>query len=208
MTEIDNAEIDAVVTEAREGFDLGARLKGRKLRDGAITLFLDEEAGEALGDASEGTNAYGVKYQTREGVLGALADATSEDDIARLEAERDELIAALEATALVVKFRAVPAIVVKDSRRKAKETLKIKGSVPEYLEEDFSVVFVDHVLAASITSIEDRVSGGVNGKQTYEQIKQLGEYLPRDEFQRLVAKQSEVQTKNTIGESVTGSADF
>jgi hypothetical protein len=65
----------------KRGFDLKARLEGRGLRRGSITLYLDEEKGVELGDAYDVRNQLGgFIRRERSGVIGDL-------DIAREQRE-------------------------------------------------------------------------------------------------------------------------
>ena len=217
-----NAEIQEIITEAKGTFDLRARLQGRKLREDNIVLYLDQDAGDELGQDREEKNDFGVRTTVREGVLGRLADLngtleTVEDrdvkdalevEILTLEAKRLALLARLEATGLNVKLRAVPRVVVKDCKRQAKKAVGIRGKVSEADEEAYSDSFTAHLLSAVIVTIEDRESGGETGKLSVQDAALLDEQLPDDQFARLLEKQNDVQLKNTVGEGVTDQADF
>lgn len=210
----DQEEYDSLREEAAGSFDLKARLQGLAGREGQITLYLDEEAGLELGTAHDQKNNFGITIgRVQEGVLGDIdkldteAD-TYDADLAKLEARRDELIARLRASALVVKLRAVPPVVAKGAKRRAKETLKIKGKVPEDQLAEFSDAYLAHLLSDTIVSITDAASGGSQGKLTYEDARALQDYLPEQQFTRLDNKLAEVQFKDAVDESITSDSDF
>src|SRR5687768_9714352 len=139
-----NAELEKIVADTKRGFDLKARLKNRGLRKATLTLFLDDEKGAELGWAHDLTDALGnVVGREQEGVVGELelaqqkledwlnnkghGDRTQEEidghrvtlanKVIELEAQRDELIAELTKTAIVVKLCAVPPKIQKDCHR-------------------------------------------------------------------------------------------
>jgi hypothetical protein len=207
-------EYDALRETAATGFDLKARLQGLAGREGQITLYLDEEAGLELGTAHDEKNNFGITVgRVQEGVLGEIDKLDTESDtyaadLAKLEAKRNELIAKIQNSAFIVKLRAIPPIVAKGAKRRAKETLKIKGKVPEDQLGDFSDAYLAHLLSDTIVSITDVASGGVQGKLTYEDARALQDYLPQQQFTRLDNKLAEVQFKDAVDESVQGDQDF
>lgn len=216
-------EIQAVVTEAKEGFDLKKRLQGRALREAHITLYLDETTGEELGEASDTpiTNDFGLvvrRVVVREGVLGDIADLgaadgdeTPEDREKRatLEARKTELLARLEQTAITVHLRAVPPLVVTDVRRSTKLALDIKGkNIPDEREEEFNLAHNARLLAAALVSIRDHESNTINSKPDLDDATNLADYLPFSEYARLRTKMTEVLFKNAVAEAVTDDADF
>ena len=206
--------IEQHVAETQQGFDLKKRLQGIGLREGQITLFTDHETGEALGTARDVKNQLGITVdRVQVGILGDIDKLNPEsktyaEDLAALEVQRDELIAKLQETALVVKLRAVPPIIAKDGRRRAKVSLGIKGEVPADRTEEFDDAFTAHLLSDTIVSIEDVASGAVNGKQTYEDCRTLKEFLPPDQWQRLDHKLAEVQYKEAVSEAISSDTDF
>jgi len=210
----DQEEYDSLREEATGSFDLTARLQGLAGREGQITLYLDEEAGLELGTAHDETNNFGITVgRKQEGVLGEIDKLDTESDsyaadLARLEAKRDEMIAKIQQSALIVKLHSVPPVVAKGAKRRAKETLKIKGKVSEDQLGDFSDAYLAHLLSDTIVSITDVASGGVQSKLTYEGARALKDYLPDQQFTRLDNKLAEIQFKDAIDESIASDSDF
>lgn len=200
--------------EAAATFDLKARLQNRGLREGQITLYLDEEAGLELGSARDSKNQLGITVgRIQEGVLGEIdkLDPESEsyaDDLVALEVKRDELIKRLEDSALIFKLRAVPPVIAKSAKRRAKETLNIKGKVGEDRIEDFNESYLAHLLSDTIVSITDASTGAVQGKLSYDEAKMLRDYLPEQQYSRLDLKLAEIQFKDAVDESIASETDF
>lgn len=202
-------QYDTLRSEAAEGFDLKARLQNRGLREGQITLYLDEEAGLELGSARDVKNQLQIVVgRVQEGILGELDKLGEDDDRTELEAKRDALIKKLEASALIVKLRAVPPVIAKSARRRAKDSLKIKGKIADDQIEDYNDLYLAYLLSDTIVSITDVASGGVQGKLSYEDAKALKEYLPDQQFGRLDNKLAEIQFKDAVDESVSSDSDF
>lgn len=201
-----------IIAEAKQGFDLETRLRNRGLREGEITLYTDEALGQKLGEARDVVNQWGAfvrRVQT--GVLGEIDRLDPDQDatrIAELEAERDEIIEELNRTSLTVKLRAVPPIIARDAKRRAKATLNIKGKIGEDQEEEFNDAFTAHVLSDLIVSIRDNETGAENGKQTYQDCVALHDLLPASEYRRLDAKVAEIQYSDAVSEAITRDPDF
>jgi hypothetical protein len=231
----------------KKGFDLKARLKGRGLRKGSITLYLDELTGPELGWAYDLTNKLGFFVKrVRHGVLGELdnveelkAKTTAAYDLAsaaedlkpaektkltkeynsiiaafdakinELESQRDDLVQEITHSGLTIAAQAVPTVIQKDCRRKAKATLEIKGkNIPEDLAEDFEMCEQAHLMAAMIQSITDNATGHVNLGATYEDAVDLMGMLPPGQFQRLDAMLGDLQFTDNISLSIESQEDF
>ena len=212
------AELKDRVKTTKRGFDLQARLKGRGLRRGSITLFLDEEKGPELGWAFDRTDPLGnVVGREREGVLGKIdeieASAGTKADKAKalepLQKQRDALIEELTKTAIVIHLRAVPPVIQKDCRRKAKQTLEITTKdIPDALLEEYNLSFSAHLMALMLQSITDNESGETNTEITYEDAVDLMGYLPPGQWQRLDELMGKVQFTDAISLSIEGQEDF
>jgi hypothetical protein len=223
-------KIEGIAVTAKKGFDLQARLKGRGLRRASITLFLDEEKGVELGwarDVKDGLgNTLGVD---RSGVLGDLDLAVAnlaatevlakgpkaadvkqaQQRVAELEARRDELVAELTKSGLVIQMRAVPPVIQKDCRRRAKDTLNITAkNVPDEIMEEFSVSNTAHLMTVMFQSITDNESGEVSDSVSYDDAISLIEYLPTGQMSRLDVLMGEVQFTDAISESIESQEDF
>lgn len=210
----DEDEYTTLRDNAASNFDLRARLQKRGLREGQITLYLDEDTGDELGTARDVKNQFGIVVERiQEGVLGEIDKLDPEADdyeaaLRDLEAQKAALVEKLESTALIVKLRAVPPVIAKSAKRKARETLKIKGKVADEQIEDYNDAYLAHLLSDTIVSITDVESGAVNGKQTYEDCRALKELLPDQQFGRLDAKLADVQFADAVDASIASDSDF
>lgn len=200
--------VEEIVTEARKTFDLSARIKGRNLREGHVTVFTDEVAGAELGGDEEMKNAFGiVTGRNRWGALGDIAEAIaadSEADVTELQAAAEEAKAALEESALTFHLRAVPELVVKGARRAAK---KAHGTLPDAVNEYNSTLYAN-LLASTIHKVVDADGAEQTGKLTVEAAADLEDYLPVHEYVKLVALLQEIQFKQAVSDSATGEASF
>ena len=225
-------QVDKIAGTTKKGFDLSARLKNRGLRKATITLFLEDEKGLELGwDRNFLDQFDNIIAPDREGVIGKLAmlvvdqaailaarDESNkktkaptglEEEIATLAARRDELVAELTATAIVIKMRAVPPVIQKDTRRKAKDTLKItEKSVPDDKMDEFSIAQTAHLMMVMFQSITDNATGDTNTDITFDDAVALMDYLPRGQYERLDQMMGQVQFTDSISRSIEGQEDF
>lgn len=232
-------ELEKIVSTTKRGFDLKARLKGRGLRKGRITLYLDEEIGVKLGQAEDMFDALGNKVErVREGVLGDLdvlqerkaaavagheAEANSEGKhdasaldtkeidkhIAQLEAKRDKLVKELTQSSIVIHMRAVPPVIHKDLRRRARKTLGIEEkNIPEDRQEEYNLAHTAHLMSAMFQSVTDSETGEVNTETTYEDAVDMMNELPPGQFERLDLLMGKVQYTDSISRSIEGQEDF
>lgn len=129
--------------------------------------------------------------------------------IAGLEKQRDDLIAELTGTALVFSLRAVPPVIQKNCRRKARETLGIEAKgVPADKIDDFNEAFTAHLMSEVIVSVTDNESGGVNTETTYADCIEYLEQLPPGQFARLDDALGRVQFTDSISREIEGQEDF
>lgn len=222
-------EIDKMVKTTKRGFDVKARLRNRGLRRGSITIYLNEEMGPELGWAYDKLDGFGnVVRREREGVIGEIdslkddqqkildarepsSDAPTglEDKAAELEAKRDELIAELAKTAMHFELRAVPPVIQKDMRRRARQTLGIKEKdIPEGLTEEFNTAEAAHLMTVIIQSVKDNETGGVNTEVTYEDAIDMMGYIPPAQFARLDELMGKIQFTDAISREIESQEDF
>ena len=218
-------QVDKLVETTKKNFNLQERLKNRGLRRGSITLFMDDDKGAELGWVRDIEDAFGnVTSKETVGVLGLLAlaeDARGAEGVtpaglkkldarvAELEKQRDELIAELTKTALVIQLRAVPPIVQKDTRRKARATLGITDkSIPEDKAEEFNVAQTAHLMTVMTQSVTDNSTGDVNDSLAFEDAIALMDYLSAQQFKRLDRIMGELQFTDAISESIESQEDF
>lgn len=213
MTNIEE-EIKEVAEEAREGFDLKGFLQARKFRTDTITLYTDEVAGVALGDArDEDKTVFGTKIGTervRYGLLGEIDALDPEEDagkIAELKATAAELKATLEETSITLTLQSVPQIVNESATRHAKKALSIKGKIPEDREDEYYAQRDSHLFSNIIKSAS-LPSGETKPKLTPSEVGDLRSYLPSSEWTRLVMAITELQFKQAVGTAAVSDADF
>lgn len=222
MSDSIESEIQAIVDDAQDNFDLGARLRSRSVRTKNVRVYTDEVTGDKLGGAEiiEELNADGIRVRkprswglTAELIaLKALKEPSEEqvEQIAQLELEIKGLAKKLESTAIDFTLRAIPKVIKKDAKRAAREHLGIKGKLSiedprfeDFLDEEDAQLF--HRVVASFTDHEDgRTRRGIS----LENARALKAYLPEGEYSRLITALRELLWQNAIAEKVTEDADF
>lgn len=132
-----------------------------------------------------------------------------EEKIADLEAKRDELIVELAKTAMHFELRAVPPIIQKDMRRRARQTLEIKEKdIPEGLTEEFNTAEAAHLMTVIIQSVKDNETGEVNTEVTYEDAIDMMGYIPPAQFARLDELMGKIQFTDAISREIESQEDF
>jgi hypothetical protein len=130
-------------------------------------------------------------------------------EIAKLTVERDKLIEEMNATALIIKMRAVPPVIQKDCRRKAKALLKITSkNIPEEMQEAFQETHAAFLMSVLFESVTDTESGGVIEATTYEDAIEYIKYLPSGQYERLDIAMGKVQYTDAISREIEGQEDF
>lgn len=130
-------------------------------------------------------------------------------EIEKLEGERDVLVAELTKTALTVNLRAVPPVIQKDARRRARTSLGItEKGIPEDRAEELAVSETAHLMSMVIQSIMDNQTGEVNAETSYEDAIDLMGYLPPGQYARLDQKIGELQFMDAISLSIESQEDF
>lgn len=195
MTDFDIEDIQETATEARTSFSLRDRLMGRSQIEREVTVFTDEVSAERYS-------------QLKVLIEAARLVEQPEEDIEALEAELKEVAREVYSTGLTFWLRAVPEIIVKDVRRKTKKNLKIKGPIPAERTEEYAEAFTATLLTKAVVKYKDHESGEVIPQLTFQEARDLDDYLPREEFKKLDNKLSELQYRNAISDAVTEDADF
>lgn len=230
-------EFDEIMDEARTGFDLRDRLAGVRRRQKTVTVFTDSETGAELGgvetkylpgtDIVQGKRRWGVQGRLDElrekadslakriEQTPTLADeyrqeiAALEEEMKGLSDEASTLLKKLQETALIFKMQALPDIIIRDTRRKARKALDIKGKdIPESMQEQYGLEHVATLLAASVQSWKDNSDGKVYDSLSVQQARDLRDYLPAGQFPLLDEAMLELSFQASIGEHATDSADF
>src|SRR5690606_32207638 len=101
--------------------------------------------------------------------------------------EAKELQAKLDETALEFTLRAVPELVIKDSRRKANRNLGIKpkGGTTAEQDEDLRDEFLAILLSASVVSYTDRESGVTRSSLALDDARVLKQFLLQEEWAKI-----------------------
>lgn len=208
MPDIDIVDIEATAAEAKEDFELIETLRGAQKREGSIMLFTDEVLAEQHGEAVAAL-AEAKKEETDSEGFPIERSAESQKLIDALELATEQALAELKKTAITVKLRAVPPLIMKACRRKARKEIGLKGKgIPQDLAEEFSEAFTTHLLAELCTGYINHKTGTERSAITVTGAKALRDLLPEPEWDRLDLKMGDIQFKNVISESATAQADF
>lgn len=226
-----------VVTEARKTFDLRARLAGAKRRTKTVTVFTDDATGALLGGAvDEKIGEYKTGRKIRTGLIGELDAITdqaqgainlldeNDDDYEaavtlineRLQADSKAVVAKIKKLRAQMKkssmeftLQALPDLVMRDVRRKARKALDIaEKGIPEALQESYNLKYSAIIIAASVVSWTDHESGESFNELTVEQAEALQDYLPVGQYQQLDKAVLELSIEMTITNAATDSPDF
>lgn len=207
-------DIEQIATEARSGFDLRARLTGRKLRTGSLTVYTDEVAGELHREAV--ADADRIKKSVREAFLDPetgeeLRAGVPLDEVALADAEQRaaEAVATLDETALTFEWRAVPPIIEAEARRKSLAKFTIgTGPVSSADTPDFKDYFGAFIFAKAVRRFRDHESGNVVETFSLEDAQALQQFLPRTEWERLYGAFGKDQFQQAITHEATDTPDF
>lgn len=195
----DAVNIEETVTEARETFSLRERLMNRPQRTGEVTVFTDEVLGRKHQELS---------LQLEAARLVSDDSDESNERIAEIEKELREVATEVYKTGLTFSLRAVPEIVVKDVRRKTRKNLNIKGKIPEDRLEEFNDAFTAGIFSKAIEGFRDHESDAKVDTFTYQDARDLADYLPKSEWEKVDRAVGDIQFSNSISEAVTEDADF
>jgi uncharacterized protein (UPF0335 family) len=200
------------------GYPMPQRRRKRSGVIGDLDALYEEKAGveeriskEVLDNASDGKPETAEEADGRHKIHSKYEDVLKSltEQIENLEERKAELIAELEKTGLVVQLRAVPPVIEKDCRRKAKETLGIQSkNVPEDLMEDMRKTELAHLMTVTIQSIPDIATDTVNDDVTYQDAIDLMDLLPPGQWSRLDEKLYEVQFTDAISRQIESQEDF
>jgi len=193
VNEID--DMQAIATEAKEGFDLMARLEERPTRTMDVPVFTDEVLGEQHAAVSRDLE---------------VAKLTSPDpeDYSGLAAEVQRLAKEVYATGFTVSLRAIPKIVVKKADRETRKALGIKGTPHPDIIEEFSEQYTARVLRDSISKVTDHKTGAVKTSLTVDEVRAFADFLPTGEYDKIDAAMSNLSLTAQISDAVTADADF
>ena len=222
---------EQVAEEARSSFGLSERLAGITKRTRTVTAYTDEIAGEALGGVETiympgtelvtGTRRWGVageQADLRDEIKTLLAGeevdeeqvASAKKRAAALERKAKALRKTLEETALTFTLRAVPELVMKDSRRKAYRHLKLKskGGLTDEQREDLGLEYLARVLSKMVVEWSDASTGEKHEYLPLEDARALQAHLLPEEWGKIETTIDELQARKAIGDAATADADF
>lgn len=187
--------IDGITAEAKKTFSLGDRLENRGYREDTLVLYTDDE------------HAYAHSV-----VAAKLQQATlrgDEDAVANLTSQLEQLAELTRASRVTVTLQAIPAIVLKDIKRKARKAFVKKGPIPEEKLDDYLEVFNHYVVGSCIRRVVD-ADGAVDETNwlDHNNVKKLEDFLPGSEWQKLWDKVEDIQFADKIGQLATSDPDF
>jgi hypothetical protein len=226
-----NVTEESIRTEAREGYSLFERLAESNHRTKTVTVYTDNALGAELGYAFDEED-FGIKtgQRVRKGLIGELdelkeraaliaehgTEEEAEAAILEIEAAKKSLVAKvkkiqkqMQASALVFTLQSVPELVIKDSKRKARKALGIKGKgIPEAQQEDYDSEYTCQLLAASVLSWEDKKVGKKFDSLSVEEAHGLQDLLPRGQFPLLDSAMVELSLEAAIANHAVDDVDF
>lgn len=210
-----------VAKQIKRGFSLKDRLEKRGLRRVSVTLFLDENVGaehKAVADRVAAIDAQiaelneSIDGQPEAALVRVIATAERDGLVAEREPlvqERDKLEAKLKADSITVAMRAVPPVIAKDARRRAKVTCDItEKTIPEDKAEEFVRAYNAHMLSLVVQTITDSASGETVEGLDYEGAIDMANYLPQGQYVRLSQALNEVQFRDAFSQTIEGQEDF
>jgi hypothetical protein len=200
--------IEQIVSEARKGFDLKARLEGRTRAEGTHTVFTDDKLAKQVVETA--TAIAVAKSLSVPAVKDAnnkvLAKEVKPDQklIAELTEAKAKLVEELRATSLTFHFRAVPQILVDRANVQAKAKLAENPDDSEASDAYFfAVLFAD-----AVTKVEDHAAGESATSIDLEDALALRDQLESGEWLQLNAAFNTVQFQNSVAHQITDSPDF
>jgi len=204
--------IEELATSARKTFDFSEAIQGVTSREGTQKVYRDSKTAQAIGHAIDLKNNLDmVVGREQKGLLGKIDAALAEDaeaDVSALRDELGELMLALELSALTFHIRAVPPMIEKVQKSKARKEFAVKGgNVPEDQLPAFGDKYTALMFAACVVKVVN-ADGAETGQLTVAQAEDLVSYLHPSEFAKLDAKLREVQYEQAISNQAVLDADF
>lgn len=217
MTEETTPEA-AEIQEQREGFDLLDRLVKRpKRKPEVVTVYLDEERGDELGDAHDVKNELGIVVDRfRSGVLGELdlekskpEDQRDTEKIAALEARARELIEEIRHDSLTFTLQWIPPIAEEVLQKETLDAIGVKDlPVPDAKRDQYKKEWFARAIVATLVSLKDNSSGAVKDKLTVSEAQAIKNYLPDSQQDRIDAALGRVLYRDVLAREALDNADF
>lgn len=184
--------------------DLDALYEEKAEVEGRISKEVLDSATDGKSETPEGGDGRRETHSKYEDALKSVSE-----QIEKLEERKAELVAELERTGLVVQLRAVPPVIEKDCRRKAKATLGIESkNIPDDMIEEMRKTELAHLMAMVIQSVTDIATDSANDDVTYQDAIDLMDFLPPGQWSRLDEKLYEVQFTDAISRQIESQEDF
>lgn len=211
---------EKIAEEARESFDLGGFLRGATRVMDTVTVYTDEQAGNALGgheivqeDGPGGARVPKVRSWGLKGEYNKLTRTPEEKKknakrIREVEKEVAALLERIEESALTFELHSIPTAISKSARRNARKELEITGKgVPEALSDEFAEELSSQYLALSAGKVT-RGDGKQLPKLSVEEARDLADYLPRSEHIKLLNAVNDVLFASHISTAAVENPDF
>lgn len=230
MGKKNSVDIEEIVNDARETFDLGDFLRGRSVRTKVQRVFTDEVTAEARGGYEvtlkklpTGQEAPSVRSW---GLVKDLADAQQEYEaienkstkaakaaktkIDDITAEMRSLTEKLLETALDIELRAIPDKIKKDAYRAARHALGIRGK--NGVTEDNAIELQDEnaaqILVRTVVSVTKHGTGERNEGISIEGARALKGLLPDSEWNKIQDTLDDLLFRKVIAEQAVEDLDF
>jgi hypothetical protein len=222
---------DETAAEVEETFDLDEAVDtGIILRERKVTVYRNQKAAEELGGFEDKQTLLGTTQRERWGLLGKLderrtakielekdnEDGRFDASIQILADEIDALIEeiapvaeALKASALTLELRAVPPVILKDTRRRARKELGIKGkNIPEDRMEEYEDLQQAELLSDMLVSVVDGRGRKPSRQPDVAWALKLRQRLHESEYGRIDRLVGEIQYRGAVANSIAESGDF
>lgn len=202
-------DIQAIIDEAQDDFDLDARLSGNDRRSGSTTVYSDSVTGDKHQKAEQRVARLEGR-QALSKVEGSEVEWTGNDtkELNAAKKERDELLEKVKLSGLTLDVQWIPPIAADVADRLARKALGIKGLIPEDRGGEFAKVSVAAILSQGVTRVVDHKTGKEHPSLSFGNARALVSYLPTFEFEKINNLLGDLQLRNVISSSVTDDPDF
>ena len=125
------------------------------------------------------------------------------------EGEAQEIRDIVNKASYSIELRALPKVIVKDARRRAKKTLGLTGqSVPADQEDALEDEVKLEILVDQIQRFRDNSTGEERSKLSLDRVRGIVDFLPEGQSDKLVNAAMALQFQNVISEEAIAQADF
>lgn len=190
------SEIATIQEEARDDFDLSARLSGRAERKKTVPVYSDAEAGEILGYAVDQADGFGIRsgLRIREGLLGELDALEGEGTTLARLIEKNAEAGVETADVDLERAQAIPGEIKSLQAQIAKVRKRLKET-----SFDFTLRYLPEIIEKSVQR-ESRKALKIKGKGIPDAMED--EYK-REYTAQMLAKSTEKWFDHETGEEHT-----